>query len=87
MEDKSFDLLTKMYKEFTDFREEIKLDVQKVSNQIVRLENELKPEVEATLDGYKQLAEGQQEIKEQLSDISKKVTNQEVEITVLKSAK
>ncbi|MGI6621989.1 MAG: hypothetical protein GX227_05665 [Clostridiaceae bacterium] len=87
MEDKSFDLLTKMYKEFTEFREEIKLDVQKVSNQIVRLENELKPEVEATLDGYKQLAEGQQEIKEQLSDISKKVTNQEVEITVLKSAK
>jgi predicted nucleic acid-binding Zn-ribbon protein len=82
MEDKSFDLLTKMYKEFTEFREEIKLDVQKVSNQIVRLENELKPEVEATLDGYKQLAEGQQEIKEQLSDISKKVTNQEVEITV-----
>jgi phage shock protein A len=87
MEDKTFDLLTKMYKEFTDFRTEIKSDVQKLSNQVVKIEQDHGARLDALLDGYKQLSEGQEGIKGELMDLCAKVENQDVQITVLKGGK
>lgn len=80
MDDKVFELIEKMY---VDLKNEIKT----VGNQVANLENTLTPKVEALLDGYKQLAEGQEEIKSQIQDLQSKVDNQEVEITVLKGGK
>lgn len=56
MEDKVFELLTKMYSEMAEQFKEIndKLDKKADKNDIVRLENELNPKVEALFDGYKQ---------------------------------
>ncbi len=56
MEDKSFELLTKMYSEMTEQFKEInkKLDEKADKNDIIRLENELNPKVKALFDGYKQ---------------------------------
>lgn len=84
MEDKTFELLTQLYKEFSEFRKETNSRFDKLE---LSIENDIKPDIKATLDGYKQLAEGQEEIKDQLSDLKAKVTNQEVEITVLKAVK
>ena len=53
----------------------------------ISIENDIKPDIKATLDGYKQLAEGQEEIKAQLIELSSRVDNQEVEITALRRAK
>ncbi|NLY19002.1 MAG: hypothetical protein GX045_08665, partial [Clostridiaceae bacterium] len=56
MEDKTFELLTKMYNDFNQKFEEVKSDIKKISNQVIKLENDLEPTVDALFDGYKQLA-------------------------------
>lgn len=91
MEDKSFELLTQMYKEFSEFRketnnrfDEVKSDIQKVSNQVVKLENNYGKKLDALMDGYQQLSEGQKGLESQITDMSSKLDNQEVEITAIK---
>ncbi len=68
MENKLFELMSKMYSEMkqgfssVDKRFEsvekrldnIENDIQGLKKDVVRLENDLKPKVEAALDGYKQ---------------------------------
>ncbi|MDQ2088235.1 hypothetical protein RBH29_17565 [Herbivorax sp. ANBcel31] len=56
MEDKSFELLTKMYSEMTEQFKEVnkKLDEKADKSDIIRFENELTPKVQALFDGYKQ---------------------------------
>lgn len=84
MEDKSFELLTKMYSEMKeqfaavngrisaiDGRiDTLQSEVKTISNQVIRFENDLKPKVEAALDGYKQHADI-------LERIEKEVTRQD----------
>ena len=57
MEDKVFVLMEKMYSEMTIQFKEInrKLDKKADKNDIVRIENDINPKIEALLDGYKQL--------------------------------
>ena len=85
MEDSSFELLTKMYSEMTEQFKALnkKLDSKADISDIVRFENELSPKVDALLDGYKQLAEGQEKIKGQLQDLKSAVDDQEVNVKVL----
>lgn len=56
MEDKSLELLTNMYSEMKEQFKEInkKLDEKADKKDIIRLENELNPKVQALFDGYKQ---------------------------------
>ena len=91
MEDKIFEFMEKMY---ADLKNEIKLvkvdlsaEIQKVGNQVIKLENDHGKKLDALFDGYKQLAEGQKEIKTQMTDIASKLDKQEVEITVIKGGK
>lgn len=89
MDDKVFNLMEKMYSEMTTQFKEInsKLNKKADKSDIVRMENDLNPKVDALLDGYKQLSEGQEEITSQIKDLNSKISNQEVEITVLKGAR
>lgn len=89
MDDKVFNIIEKMYSEMTIQLKEInnKLDKKADKSDIVRIENDFNPKVEALLDGYKQLSEGQGEMKNQLRDLNSKISNQEVEITVLRGSK
>lgn len=59
MEDKVFDLMTRFYNEFTEFRQEIK-------NDIVRLENKVDNNSKALFDGYDQTYEGLVEVKHEM---------------------
>ena len=67
MEDKVFEFMGKMYAD-------LKSEIKSVGNQVLKLdlsiENEVKPDIKALLDGYKQLAEGQQKIEGWLENIS-----------------
>lgn len=56
VEDKTFELLTQMYSEMKQQFEEVnrKLDEKADKTDIVRLENELNPKVQALFDGYRQ---------------------------------
>ena len=94
MEDKVFELLTKMYSEFDarfnkmDARfNKMDAEIQSVGNQVTKLEQDHGKKLDALFDGYKQLAEGQEVIKSQLYDLDSKMEKQDVEIRVIKAVK
>ena len=94
MEDKTYELMTRIYNEFTsfksdmnEFRKETKEDLRGLKNDVIRLENEHGKKLDALFDGYKQLTEGQEEIKSQLKVLSSKVEKQDMQITFLKGNK
>ena len=84
MEDKTFDLLTQMYSEFKDFRKET--DNRFTKLEIV-IENEIKPDIKASLEGYNLVFEKLQEQDKKLDSIEKKLERQELELTVIKGGK
>lgn len=62
MEDKTFDLLSKMYGEFTDFRKEVNnefkvtnSDIRSLKNDILRIEQNHGSKLEILFDGYRQV--------------------------------
>ncbi len=98
MEDKTFELLEKMYVEFSEFRKETNVRFDNVENRlgnvenrldsveghITRIENDHGKKLDALFDGYMQLAEGQQEIKLQLNELFSRVEKHDTQITLLK---
>lgn len=69
LEDKIFEMLTKMYAEMTEqFKKlERKIDEKADKSDIIRLENELNPKIEALFDGYKQYTDILGRIEEKVS--------------------
>ena len=70
-----------------EFRKETKEDLRGLKNDVIRLENEHGKKLDALFDGYKQLTEGQEEIKSKLKVLSSKVEKQDMQITFLKGNK
>ena len=86
MEDKAFELLTKLYSEFTDFRKEVneKLDQKADKSDIARIEHEHGSKLEAALDGYKQTYEKLETVESKLDALSEKVDRHDIKIQVIK---
>lgn len=94
MDDKIFDLMTKMYSEMHELKvdisviktdlKETKSDVNKIYNKI---ENDIEKKLSAIFDGYKQTFEIEKENSRKLDDIADKVMKQEVEIKVIQGGK
>ncbi len=89
-----FELMTKMYSELKEFRNETgkRLDnleegQNKLNSDIIRLENKLDDKSKALFDGYKQTYEEVKEVKQAVEELSSKVEKQEVEIKVIKGGK
>lgn len=89
VEDKTFELLERMYSDINKRFDvlEAKIDRKADKTDIVRIENEHGHKLDALFDGYKQLTEGQEEIKSQLKELSSKVEKQDMQITFLKGNK
>jgi tRNA A-37 threonylcarbamoyl transferase component Bud32 len=101
MEEKIFDLMTKFYSEFTDFKADVseKLgglvaeqqkqgeDIMHMSNSIIRLEAKVDSNSKALFDGYEQTFEKVLEIEKKVEALSVKVDKQEVEIKVIKGGR
>lgn len=89
MEDKTFELMTRMYAEFSEFRKEIteKVDnntnavielerkVDQNTNSIINLENKIDTNPKALYDGYKLTYEKLSVLENKVDDISVKVEN------------
>lgn len=96
MEDKTFELLEKMYIEMQGMKQNIKgiegnirvIEENMTTKQdIVRLENKMDANDKALYDGYKQSIEGISEINKKLDKLTDRVENQEIKLQVLKSVK
>lgn len=94
LEDKAFELLTKMYGEFSEFRKDItdkvennSKEIKTVGNQVTKLENEFKTDAKALFDGYKQTYEKLGVLETKVDSISQKIEKQDVELKVLKGGK
>lgn len=87
MEDKTFDLLTRMYNEFSSRFDGVEKDIRGLKNDVVCLENKLDNYSKALFDGYKQTYERLGVVEKKIDDISAKVDKQEVEIKVIKGGK
>lgn len=98
MDDKLFDLMTKMYSEMQEMKADIKetkadlketkADLKADINKIyIKIEHDIEPKLGALFDGYKQTFELEKENSKKLDDIADKVSKQEVEIKVIQGGK
>ena len=90
MEDKAFELLEKMYGEFTEFRKESNTRLDKVEgsiktlgNQVTSLEHGLKKDISVLYDGYKQTYEKLEVIEDKVDTLSEKVDKHDIKIQVI----
>ena len=89
MEDKLFELITKMYSDITVRLDTMdkKLDNKADKSDIVRIENKMDNDTKALYDGYKQTYEKLQVIETKVDSISQEIEKQDVELKVLKGGK
>jgi len=69
MEDKTFELLTKMYGEFTNKFVNIEKRLDSIEGHVLRIENKQNEDSKALYDGYKQTYENTVEIKKDIKDM------------------
>jgi hypothetical protein len=89
MEDKTFELLTRMYSDITARLDTIdqKLDEKVDKSDIVPIETNLDSNSKALFDEYKQTFEKLIAVEEKVDSIYEKVEKQDVEIRVIKGGK
>ena len=87
MKDDTFDLLSKMYSEFTEFRKETKQDMQTLQNQVTGLEFDLKKDISSLYDGYKQVYEKLEVIEDKVDILSDKVDRHDIKIQVIEGGR
>ena len=87
MEDKSFEFLTKIYHELTEFRKETKGDIQELKNDVLRIEHDHGQKLEALFDGYKQSYEKLEVIDNKVDDLSEKVDKHDIKIQVIEGGR
>jgi DNA-binding FrmR family transcriptional regulator len=94
MEDKSFELLEKMYSEFigfrgdmNEFRKETNSRLNQVEGHITRLENKLDNNSKALFDGYQQMSEKLEIIEGKVDSLSGKVDRHDIKIQVIEGGR
>ena len=89
MEEKMFEMMTKMYSDIASRLDIIseKLDKKAGKSDIVRLENEFDNKTKTLFDGYKQTYEKIDNLEGKVDSIAKEIEKQDVEIRVIKGVK
>ena len=91
MEDKNFELLTRIYSELISFKKETGERFDRIEDEVhktqIIIEHDIKQSINALYDGYKQNHEILQDHGLKLDEISSKLDNHEVEIKALKGGK
>ena len=82
MEDKTFDLLAKMYAEMQEMKSNMA-----TKHDIIRIENKMDDNFKALYDGYQLTYEKLNILESKVDDISAKVDKHDVEIRVIKGSK
>lgn len=93
-EDKTFELMTKMYSEFSNKFEtlekgqgELKDDVKGLKKDVLRIETKLYDDSKALFDGYKQNYEKLLDVENKVDIMSSKLEKHDNEIKVIKGGK
>ncbi|MDF2548256.1 MAG: hypothetical protein K0R93_3154 [Anaerosolibacter sp.] len=93
MEDKLFEMLTKMYSDMQEMKanmvtkQELQEGFHKTNQAITRLENKMDESHKALYDGYKQSIEGIHELRNQVDKLIDQVEHQEIKLQVIKGSK
>lgn len=87
MEDKTFELLERMYSEFADFRKETTEKLDGLKKDVLRIENDHGKKLEALFDGYKQHERKLDTIEQKVDDISEKVDRHDIKIQVIEGGR
>ncbi|WP_427338088.1 hypothetical protein [Caloranaerobacter sp. DY30410] len=92
MDDKTFELLEKMYVEILEIKQDVKSNAKAIAQNakaIARvesiIENQIEKKIDALFDGYKQNSERIIRLEEKVDKLIDKVERQEVEIKVIKT--
>lgn len=80
MEDKIFEMLSKMYGETQEMKTEM-------LQGFVKLENKMDENHTALYDGYKQRIEGINELREKVDKLTDQIEHQEIKLQVIKGSK
>lgn len=101
MEEKIYELMTKMYSEmqngFTEVNKKLGVLETDVSGQkevqtslvkqVAKIENDLKPKIEAALDGYKVVYEKLEVLENKVDKLAETVESHDVKIEVIRKVK
>ena len=87
MEDKTFELLTKIYGEFTARFDKIETDIQDLKEDVLRIENGNGSKLEALFDGYKQTYEKLAVIEDKLDTLSENIERHDVKIQLIEGGR
>lgn len=94
LDEKILELMTKMYGEmqngFKELREgqvKLKKDVNSLGNQVAKIENDLKPKVEAALDGYRIVYDKLEILENKVDKLAETVKSHDVKIEVIRGIK
>ncbi len=89
MEDKTFELMEKMYIEFTEEFQKVneKLDQKADKSDIVRIENDYGEKLSALFDGYQSITETLDDHTKRLERIENKLETHDTKIHVLDKTK
>jgi len=87
VEDKTFELLTKIYSEFTSRFDKIETDMQGLRNDMLRIEQEHGSKLEALFDGYKRTYEKLDVIEQKLDNLAEKVDRNDIKIQVMEGGR
>ena len=94
MEDKTFDLLSKMYGEFTEFRKEVNnefkvtnSDIRSLKNDILRIEQNHGSKLEILFDGYRQVYDKLETVEKKVDELSDKVDRHDIRIQVIEGGR
>jgi len=81
--DDTFELLTKIYGELTEFRKETKEDIQGLKNDVIRMENKM----DGLYDGYKQTYEKLEVVEDKIDGLADMVDRHDIKIQVIEGGR
>ena len=89
--EKLFDLMSKMYSEFSEFRKETNTRFDSMEGRLdkieIAIEHDIKNDIKALYDGYQATQEKLTNIETIVLDTNRKVEKHDVEIQLIKSSR
>ncbi len=84
MEDKTFELLTKMYSEFSSRFENVENEIKKVQ---IKLEHNVEPQIKVLFEDRDSIHKKLDSIEQKIDVLTNRVDKQDIQISVIKGGK
>lgn len=84
VEDKTFELLTRMYGEFSEFKDDFKDLKNKVARIEMKMEHNIETKIQALFDDRDGVHKKLDSIEQKINELANRVEKQDIEIRVIK---